>query len=142
MNQAQQFCTFFLDGHFFGVEVEKVQEVRHHSDLTRVPLTGSVIEGLLNLRGQIVTAIDLRKRLDLTPRAAGVAPKNVVVQTDDGVVSLLVDDIGDVLEVNEDTYEGPPEMLRGTARDLVRGVHKLDGALLLVLDTEKAVNVN
>ena len=72
MNQAQQFCTFFLDGHYFGVEVEKVQEVRHNSEMTRVPLTPSVVEGLLNLRGQIVTAIDLRKRLELSPRAAGV----------------------------------------------------------------------
>lgn len=142
MTQVQQFCTFFLDGHYFGVEVEKVQEVRHHNEMTQVPLTASVIEGLLNLRGQIVTAIDLRKRLELTPRPEGVAPKNVVVQTDDGAVSLLVDDIGDVLEVSEDSFEEPPEMLRGIARELVRGVHKLDGALLLVLDTEKAVNVN
>jgi purine-binding chemotaxis protein CheW len=142
MNQAQQFCTFFLDGHYFGVEVERVQEVRHHSEMTRVPLTHSVIDGLLNLRGQIVTAIDLRKRLELRDRAADERPKNVVVQTDDGVVSLLVDDIGDVLEVGEDTFEAAPEMLKGTARDLVRGVHKLDGALLLILDTEKAVNVS
>lgn len=142
MTKAQQFCTFFLDGHYFGVEVEKVQEVRHHSEMTRVPLTASVIEGLLNLRGQIVSAIDLRKRLELRERPAGERPKNVVVQTDDGVVSLLVDDIGDVIEVNEDSFEGPPEMLKGVARELVRGVHKLDGALLLVLDTEKAVNVS
>lgn len=142
MTKAQQFCTFYLDGHFFGVEVEKVREVRQHSEMTRVPLAASVVEGLLNLRGQIISAIDLRKRLELRARPAGERPKNVVVQTDDGVVSLLVDDIGDVLEVGDDSFEGPPEMLKGVARELVRGVHKLDGALLLVLDTEKAVNVS
>lgn len=141
MSKAQQFCTFFLDGHFFGVEVEKVREVRHYQEMTRVPLAPPVVKGLINLRGQIISAIDLRRRLELRERASDQQPQNVVVQTEDGVVSLLVDDIGDVLEVGEETFEGPPETLKGVARELVRGVHKLNGSLLLILDTEKAANV-
>ena len=141
MANVEQFCTFYLDGHFFGVEVEKVQEVRLYQEMTRVPLAPPVFKGLINLRGQIVTAIDLRCRLGLRERGADRLPMNVVVRTEDGVVSLLVDEIGDVLEVMEETFEPLPETLGGVSRDLVRGVHKLKGLLMLVLDTDKATSV-
>jgi purine-binding chemotaxis protein CheW len=108
--------------------------------MTRVPLAPSVVRGLINLRGQIVTAIDLRRRLELPERADGELPVNVVVQTDDGAVSLLVDEIGEVLPVSEQAFELPPETLRGTARDLIRGAYKLEGRLLLILDVERAVD--
>ncbi len=137
----RQFCTFFLDGLFFGVEVQKVQEVICYQEMTRVPLASRVIKGLINLRGQIVTAIDLRRRLELGDRKENQLPMNVVVRTDDGAVSLLVDEIGDVLEVDQKNFERPPETIRGVARELIRGVYKLKERLLLVLDTEKAVNI-
>jgi len=141
MSEERQFCTFFLDRLFLGVEVQKVQEVIRYQGMTCVPLSSSVISGLINLRGQIVTAIDLRRRLALPERPADQLPMNVVVRTDDGAVSLLVDEIEDVLEVTEDTFERPPETINGTARDLIRGVYKLKDRLLLVLDTEKAVDL-
>ena len=141
MASVVQYCTFFLDGHFFGVEVEKVQEVRPYQEMTHVPLAPAVLKGLINLRGQIVTAIDLRRRLGLHERNGGDLPMNVVVRTESGLVSLLVDDIGDVLEVMEGSSEPPPETLSGVARELVRGVYKLKGVLMLVLDTEKATRV-
>lgn len=141
MAHGHQFCTFFLNGSYFGIDVLKVQEVIRYQVMTRVPLAPPVVRGLINLRGQIVTAIDLRRRLDLPDRAADRLPVNVVVQTDDGAVSLLVDEIGDVLEVPEEAFEQPPETLKGTARDLIRGAYKLDGRLLLVLDTERAVQL-
>jgi purine-binding chemotaxis protein CheW len=139
MNQAQQFCTFFLDGHYFGVEVEKVQEVRHHQDMTRVPLTPPVIQGLINLRGQIVAALDLRRRLFLKERPAGEAPMNVVLRAADGAVSLLVDEIDEVLEVSEDVFEPPPKTLQGNVRELIRGAYKLKDRIMLVLDVEKTL---
>src|SRR5271170_5150484 len=105
--------------------------------MTRVPLAPPVVRGLINLRGQIVTAIDLRRRLELSDRPADQLPVNVVVQTDDGAVSLLVDEIGDVLEVPEMEFESPPETLNGIARELIRGAYKLADRLLLILDTEK-----
>ena len=81
MTDNKQFATFFLNGLFFGVEVLKVQEVIRYQEMTRVPLAPAMIEGLINLRGQIITAIDLRRRLELPPRAKGQLPMNVVVRT-------------------------------------------------------------
>ncbi len=141
MAQSEQFCTFFLDGHFFGVPVQQVQEVIRYQEMTRVPLVPQVVSGLINLRGQIVTAIDLRRRLSMAERPADQLPMNVVVRTDDGALSLLVDEIGDVIEVEEKTFEQPPETLKGIARDIIRGVHKLPERLLLLLNTERVVNV-
>lgn len=136
-----QFATFTLDGLHFGVEVLKVQEVLRHQPMTRVPLAPPVVEGLINLRGQIVTALDLRRRLTLSPRAGGELPMNVVVRTADGVVSLLVDEIGDVVEVGDDEFEPAPERLTRALTSLVTGVYKLKNHLLLVLDVERAVHV-
>jgi purine-binding chemotaxis protein CheW len=123
------------------VEVDKVQEVIRYQEMTRVPLAASVVTGLINLRGQIVTALDLRRRLELSERAAERLPMNVVVRTGEEAVSLLVDEIGDVLEVEDQTFEAPPETLQGVARELIRGAYKLKDRLLLVLDTEKAVKI-
>jgi purine-binding chemotaxis protein CheW len=140
MASAEQFCTFFLDGHFFGTPVPQVQEVIQYQVMTRVPLAPSVVSGMINLRGQIVPAIDLRRRLGLPERPPDKLPMNVVVRTAEGAVSLLVDEIGDVIEVEVDALESPPETLQGFAREVVRGVYKLPGALLLVLDTDLAVD--
>src|SRR6516164_5656006 len=141
MIESQQFCTFYLDRLFFGVEVEKVQEVIRYQEMTRVPLAPPVVRGLINLRGQIVTALDLRRRLELDDRPADQLPVNVVVQTDDGAVSLLVDEIGDVLDVEEKLFEPPPDTLTGTARELIRGAYKLNDRLMLLLDIDKALQV-
>jgi len=140
MPDEKQFCTFMVDDMYFGVEVLKVQEVIRYQEMTRVPLANSVLRGLINLRGQIVTAIDIRERLELPPRPAGQLPMNVVVRTGDGVVSLLVDEIGDVLNVDTESHEHAPETLSGIARELITGVYKLKDRLLLVMDTEIAVN--
>ena len=141
MADERQFCTFYLRDLYFGLDVLQVQEIIRHQPMTRVPLAPPVVRGLINLRGQIVTALDLRRRLDLPDRSPEELPVNVVVQTDDGAVSLLVDEIGDVLSVSDRDFERPPETLRGTARELIRGAYKLDGRLLLILDAERTVNL-
>jgi purine-binding chemotaxis protein CheW len=142
MADEHQYCTFFLDGHYFGIDVLKVQEIIRFQQMTRVPLAPAMVRGLINLRGQIVTGIDLRRRLQLKDRPAEQLPVNVVVKTSDGAVSLLVDEIGDVVEVAEKHFELPPETLRGHAREFVRGAYKLPGRLLLILDTDRAVEMN
>jgi purine-binding chemotaxis protein CheW len=142
MSKERQYCTFFLDGLFFGVEVLKVQEVIRYQEMTRVPLAHPVVCGLINLRGQIVTALDLRRRLQLSERPSDQLPMNVVVHTDDGAVSLLVDEIEDVREVNEENFERPPETINGVARELIEGVYKLKDRLLLILDTGKTAAVD
>src|SRR5258707_7171057 len=99
MAEQHKSCPFFGEGHYCGLDVLKVQEIIRYQEMTSVPLAPPVVRGLINLRGQIVTAIDLRRRLELRDRPNDELPVNVVVQTDDGAVSLLVDEIGDVLEV-------------------------------------------
>ena len=122
--------------------MKKVQEVLRYQEQTRVPLAPRTVRGLINLRGQIVTAIDLRSRLDLSDRPDDQLPMNVVLRTDEGAVSLLVDEIGDVVEVEEEAFERPPETLTGMARELIDGTYKLEDGLLLILDTEKTVDLD
>ena len=136
-----QFSTFFVADLFFGVDVLNVQEVLRFQQMTPVPQAPRVIEGLINLRGQIVTAIDMRRRLGLPPRAGDKSPMNMVVRTADGAVSLLVDEIGDVLDLDAATYERTPENLDPAARELIRGVYKLKDRLLLILDAERTVDL-
>src|SRR5580698_7062500 len=100
MAHTSQFCTFYLDKLLFGVELKGVQEVIRLLEMTKVPLAPGVVSGLINLRGQIVTAVDLRRRLELEPAPPDIQPMNVVVRSEDGAVSLLVDEIGEVVEVD------------------------------------------
>lgn len=139
---SRQYSTFDVAGLYFGIDVLQVQEVLRCQEMTPVPLAPAVIEGLINLRGQIVTAVDMRRRLGLAPRAGGETAMNVVVRTEEGAVSLLVDEIGDVVEVDSASFERPPENLDPAIRDLVRGIHKLKDRLLLVLDTGQTLNLD
>ena len=139
MSEPEQVCTFYLHEQFFGVPVREVQEVIRYQEMTFVPLAPREICGLINLRGQIVMALDLRRRMGLPERAADARPTNVVVRTDNGAGSQMVDEIGDVIEVTGEYFECPPDTLRGPARELIRGVHKLQGRLLLVLETERVL---
>jgi purine-binding chemotaxis protein CheW len=118
MQGNRQYATFFVDGLFFGIDVLEVQEVLRYQEMTNVPLAPNVIEGLINLRGQIVTAVDMRRRLKLKPRAEGTTPMNTVVRSEDGAaVSLLVDEIGDVVEVDAGDFELPPDNVNPAAVD-------------------------
>src|ERR1700760_3596719 len=103
--QVTQYATFVVEDLFFGIDVLRVQEVLRYQQMTRIPLAPAVAGGLINLRGQIVTAIDMRCRLGLRPRSSEALPMNIVVRTEDGPVSLLVDEIGDVVEVDPDSSE-------------------------------------
>jgi purine-binding chemotaxis protein CheW len=139
--ESNRYCTFYLDQRLFGVDVREVQEVIRFQELTRVPLASPVVRGLINLRGQIVTAIDLRRRLGMPDRPEGSVPMNVIVRSSDGAVSLLVDEIGDVIQVPADQFEPPPETLSGPARALIEGAYKREGQIMLVLNTHEAAVV-
>ncbi len=141
MPPTTQLCTFLLDGRLFGVAVGRVREVLRYQEMARVPLLPPVVTGLINLRGQIVTAIDLRRRLGLEDRPASALPINVIVQSEDTAVSLLVDEIGDVIEVSDDTFECPPDSIDGISRELISGVHKLPHRLLVLLNVDNAIDV-
>jgi purine-binding chemotaxis protein CheW len=135
-----QLATFWLDGDLYGVEVAHVQEVLKSQGLTRVPLAPNAVAGLINLRGQVVTAIELRERLGRPPRPEGTDAVVIVVRLHGEAVSLLVDQIADVVDVDAADFETPPDTLDGQARELIRGAYKLSGQLLLALDVQKAVS--
>jgi len=137
--EAKQYATFRVDDLFFGVDVTEVQEVLRFHEMTSVPAADPVIEGLINLRGQIVTAFNIRRRLGLEVRDGDEEPMNVVVRGADGAVSLMVDEIGDVIEVSQDDFEAPPETIDARTREVLDGVYKLPDQLLLVLSTDKVL---
>lgn len=136
-----RYCTFVVGELLMGVAVPRVREVIRPHPRTRVPLVSPLVGGLINLRGEIVTTLDLRRRLQLPPLPDGVQPMNVVVHTSDGPVSLLVDAIGDVLDVGGTGIEPVPPTLRGPCRELISHIHKLDGALLLVVDIDVLLDI-
>src|SRR3546814_8227135 len=122
---SQQFATFRLGGHYFGIEVRDVQEVMKAQRMTKVPLASTDVAGLINLRGQIVTALDLGNRLDLEVGPDHDEALNVVVRTDDGSVSILVDEIGDVVDADDPHFERAPDTLTNRPRTTTTGAYQL-----------------
>jgi len=137
MSEQKTLCTFHVDHLFLGIDVCHVQEVRRSQRMTRVPLANDVVAGLINLRGQIVTALEMRKQLDLPQSESDAKPMNVLVRVGENLVSLLVDRIGDVIDVNDDQFEPAPETLPENLRTAIKGIYKLPGQLLLLLDTDQ-----
>jgi purine-binding chemotaxis protein CheW len=137
---SRQFATFEVDGQLFGVEVTTVQEVLSYHEYTPVPLAPPAVGGLFNLRGQVIAAVDLRVQLGLSGQEMRGPVMNVILHGDGEPVSLLVDRIGEVVDLADDEFEPPPDTLTGPARDLVVGTYKLAGRLMLVLDASQAVN--
>ncbi len=133
-------CTFRLHEFMIGIDVTLVQEVLNRQDATRIPLVSDVVQGLINLRGEIVTTIDLRRRLGLPLRTPDDPCMNVVIRTADGPVALAVDTIGDVIDADESLFEFPPPTLSGPHREFVTGVFKLDESLLLLIDLDRVLD--
>jgi purine-binding chemotaxis protein CheW len=130
---SRQLCTFFVEGCHLGLDVLKVQEILPYSSPTPVPLTQRVLAGLINLRGEVVPALSLRQRLGLGG-STGAERYHLILRHDHGVASLLVDEIGEVLQIDEQDFEAPPPHLQGGLRKLMSEVAKLPDHLLMVLD--------
>lgn len=137
----EHLCTFDVDSLFIGIQISRIQEILRPQPVTPVPLTSSVILGLMSLRGQIVPVINLAERLGVQLHDGGAEAFNVLIRTPDGPVSLLVDRVGDVVEVPADAFEPAPDTLRSSLRSLIRGAYKLEKRLLLALDAEAAIQV-
>lgn len=136
-----QVCTFMLGETLFGVDVSAVQEVLRPQAMTLVPLAPPVVRGLINLRGQIITAIDLRERLGFPPAVTTVPGMNLVVRLPDEILSFLVDDVGEVMNLSEDQFEDTPVTLQGAISDVITGVYKLKDRLLLLLNVTAAAKL-
>lgn len=135
----KQFCTFYIDNLLLGVDVLEVQEILRQQEITLVPLAIPAIRGLINLRGQIVTAIDLRYCLELPARPSDSALMNVIVQIGDALVSLIVDEVGDVIEFEAQDFEPVPQHISPQLKHLLNGVYKLENELLMVLNCAKII---
>lgn len=134
-----QYVTFRINDAHYGVEVMRVSETLGHHARTPVPLAPAGIAGLVNLRGQVVMTVDLRPRLGLEPLAPSTESMMIVVEVEDGSISLLVDEVGEVLTLDDDQFETPPDTLPADVRDLITGAFKLDTGLLLTLDVDAAL---
>lgn len=141
MSTSRQYCTFQIHDLLMGIDVLEVQEVIRGRQLTPVPLAPDSVQGLINLRGQIVTAVDLRRRLALPHRAPDAPTMLVVVRNGQEVAALVADAIGDVIEVDSASFELPPETMAAAAQQLVIGVHKLPKQLLHILDANRCTDV-
>ena len=136
---STRLVTFTLDGRLYGVDVGLVQEVLRGQPQTRIPLAPPSVSGLINLRGQVLSAIELRARLGLPDRSGGQEAMLVVVRVHGEAVALRVDSIGAVIDVDEEQFELPPDTLTGPAREFLLGAYKLESQLLLALDAERTV---
>ncbi len=139
---SRQLCTFNVGEHLFGVDVLTVQEVLRRQEMTPVPRAPEVVRGLINLRGQILTALDLRRRLNLPAAPAEAEHMNIIVQAPDGSVSLLVDQVGDVMTVQDEFLEPSPATLGSDLREMITGVYKMKDKLLLILNVASATDIS
>lgn len=147
MSISTDFVTFYLGGHYFGINASDVLELNRNLEVTPVPKSSKTVRGIMNLRGQLVPAIDMYERLNLERHSGLTESISIILRSDGFLVALLVDDAGEILSLDQDTFEPPPSNFSVISRELVMGVHKLSDRLLLILDpklinqrTEKTKN--
>lgn len=135
-----EFVTVLIGGQLFGLPIERVQDVFMPDRLTRVPLSAAEIAGVLNLRGRIVTAINMRVRLGLPARTDGKTNMAVGIEHKGESYGLLIDQVGEVLKVSEATFEANPANLDSRWSHVSAGVHRLDGQLMVILDVDRVLD--
>ncbi len=140
-SKLTDYVTFTTAGQIFGLPIERVQDVFKPARITRVPLADPQIAGVLNLRGRIVTAIDMRSRLDLQAREDGQAPMAIGVESRGESFGLLVDALGEVLKLPDGEREENPINLDRKLASVSAGVCRLDGQLLVVLDVDRVLDL-
>ncbi len=136
----EQLCGFRIGNGFYAIPVLEVQEVVKPQNMTTVPLSSENVKGLINLRGQIVTALDMKNMFNLKSEAESKTFMNIIVSSGESLYSLIVDQVMDVIEVDTDTFESTPDTLPDSIKKYIKGVYKLSDKLLLRLDLEKVLN--
>lgn len=137
-----EFVTANIGDQRCGIAVLQVQDVLAPQRITPIPLAPREVAGSLNLRGRIVTAIDLRTRMGLPPREEGAHTMSIVVEHNNELYSLIVDDVGEVMKVSERTFERNPPTLDPLWRAYSAGVYRLDEGLLVALDVNTLLAFN
>ena len=138
--EQQEFITMHVGGQLFGVSVMAVQDVLRHQSIAKVPLSQDVVAGSLNLRGRIVTAIDMRVRLGMDPFEDYSAAMHVVVPYKEEFFSLVVDKVGEVMTLPMQGFEKVPANIDSRWREVSSGVFKLDKSLLIILNVSSIIN--
>lgn len=138
----RQVCAFTLGEHLFGIDIRYVQEVVRCQQFTPVPLTPPIVSGLLNLRGQIVLAIDLRERLELGEYVGQKSRTNIIARIGDGLLSFVVDELYDIVPLDNDQFEPLPGTLTGIEKQFATGCFKLKDRLLIMLDAVQVADIS
>jgi purine-binding chemotaxis protein CheW len=139
MSAIQSYATFYVDDLYFGILTSNVVELTKGTEVTPVPLAPFAVSGLINLRGQIVTAIDMRKRMKLKPNPNAESIITVFIRNNGVLFGLLIDKVSDILELVDTDLEPPPSNMPSAAYELIIGFHKLAGKLLFILDADKLI---
>ena len=140
--QNSDFVTVTVAKQLFGIPVLTVQDILGPQRITRIPLAPSEVAGALNLRGRIVTAIDVRSRLGLPPRPEGDEGMAVVVEHDQELYSMLIDTVGDVLSLQDNKFERNPTTMDVIWREISVGIYRLEDELMMVLDVDRLLNID
>lgn len=136
-----QYSTFTVANRIYGIEVSRVQEIVLPLNMTQVPLAPKFVRGLINLRGQVATAIGLRELFGLDPAPFDNRPFNVVCRLNGVLLSLLIDEVGDVVEVGADSFEKVPSTIPTEIRRFLSGVHMVSPSILSIIDLDKVIDV-
>jgi purine-binding chemotaxis protein CheW len=140
--EVTEYVTVMIGGQLFGLPISRVQDVFMPDRVTRVPLSAPEIAGVLNLRGRIVTAIDMRRRLGLPPRTDDKPSMAVGIELKGESYGLLIDTVGEVMKLGDATRESNPVNLDSRLARVSGGVHRLDGQLMVILDVDHVLNNN
>lgn len=131
-----QFATFYVGDILLGIDIRHVQEINRQLEVTRVPHAPAEVRGVINLRGDVATVIDLRRILDLPQATVTRESRNLIVHIDGESIGLLVDRISDILTIHEDQIEPPPATVSGIDGRLLQGVHTMKSSIVVLLDVE------
>jgi purine-binding chemotaxis protein CheW len=136
-----EYVTFYVGDLLIGVDIQHVEEINRQVDVTPVPQALPHVRGVINLRGEVVTVVDLRKVLDMGQTEINQCSRTVVVNSGDEEIGLLVDRVADVVLVRTDQIDPPPANVRGIDRRFFKGVYKLEKTLLIILDVDVTITV-
>jgi purine-binding chemotaxis protein CheW len=136
-----EYVTVMIGDHLFGLPIGRVQDVFVPERLTRVPLAPPEVAGILNLRGRVVTAIDMRSRLDLAARANGASLMAIGIELKGESYGLLVDTVGEVMQLPTGACEAKPGNLDAKLARVAAGIYRLEGQLMIVLDVDRVLDL-
>ena len=136
-----EYVTVTIGGHMFGLPIFRVQDVFVPDRMTRVPLASPEVAGILNLRGRVVTAIDMRSRLDLGARDKGAPVMAIGIELRAESYGLLVDSVGEVMALRSDACEAKPANLDPRLSRVAAGIYRLEGQLMIVLDVDRVLEI-